>query len=130
MLVLGITDIWPNWRYGGVWSGHFVTGRTQLGPYRATAETIGRRAHEQVDLRLPAPSRPGVPVLRCSGPADAASDPPPGQTGPADDPGTVQARSAIATWSQQSAPVSGACEHALSDKARMAIEAAPSRMMT
>jgi hypothetical protein len=53
-----------------------------------------------VDLRLPASSWPGVPVLRRSGPVDAASNPPPGQTWPAGDPGTVQARSAIATWSR------------------------------
>ena len=63
-----------------------------------------------MDLRLPASSRPGVPVLRRSGPVDAASNPPPGQTGPAGDPGTVQARSAIATWSRQPAPVSGASD--------------------
>jgi hypothetical protein len=63
-----------------------------------------------MDLRLPASSRPGVPVLRRSGPVDAASNPPPDQTGPAGDPGTVQARSAIATWSRQPAPVSGASD--------------------
>lgn len=63
-----------------------------------------------MDLRLSAFSRPGVPVLRRSGPIDAASNPPPGQTGPAGDPGTVQARSAIATWSRQPAPVSDASD--------------------
>jgi hypothetical protein len=63
-----------------------------------------------VDLRLPAFSRPGVPVLRRSGTIDAASNPPPGQTGPAGDPGTVQARSAIATWSRRPAPESDASE--------------------
>jgi hypothetical protein len=37
-----------------------------------------------------------VPVLRRAGPAGAASRSPPGRTGPAGAPGTVQARSAIA----------------------------------